>query len=373
MLAAWGGPSTCTCDLLDGLHDMKAQVDLLSSSGAVPDELILGKDKPWMKLLPFDWKTPLALSDNFRHYLEQNPYDVYHINTIWLYPSHITCKIARGNNRPYVLSPHGMLYPTALKVSAWKKWFIKRLWVDNDIHKATCIHATCEQEMKHIRQYGYHGAIAVIPNPVVFPKNVSLRISIPSEKKIGYLGRLHPIKKVENLLEAVAKVVKSGKKDFRLEIMGKGAPEYESFLLQETARLGIRDFVDFIGFVSGKEKYKRLSGLRALFVPSDQENFGMIVPEALICGTPVYASLGTPWSELNDLQCGWWKDNNPETIAEVIKEVLDTSDSDLLAMGQRGRTMIENKYEQHKVAQMMMDLYDWVARKKNKPDFVYEE
>ena len=52
--------------------------------------------------------------------------------------------------------------------------------------------------------------------------------------------------------------------------------------------------------MQGREKYERLANIWTLFVPSAQENFGMIVPEALICGTPVYASLGTPWGELND-------------------------------------------------------------------------
>ena len=98
----------------------------------------------------------------------------------------------------------------------------------------------------------------------------------------------------------------------------------------------------------------------------------MIVPEALICGTPVYASLGTPWGELNDCGCGWWKDNSPETIAEVIIKSLHKSDDDILAMGIRGRSLMEEKYEQHKVAQMMVDLYNWILGKGAKPKFVYE-
>ena len=128
--------------------------------------------------------------------------------------------------------------------------------------------------------------------------------------------------------------------------------------------------MDFVGFVSGKEKYDRLSRLSALMVPSAQENFGMIVPEALICGTPVYASLGTPWGELNDWNAGWWKDNAPGTIAGVIEEILSKSDEELLAMGKKGRMLIEEKYEQHKVAGMMMQLYEWIINGGVKPDFV---
>ena len=142
----------------------------------------------------------------------------------------------------------------------------------------------------------------------------------------------------------------------------------------ETRRLHLEDCVEFVGFVSGTDKYVRLSRLSALMVPSEQENFGMIVPEALICGTPVYASLGTPWEELNSNHCGWWKDNTPSTIAEVIREVISLSDTELLKMGVNGRKLMQQNYEQHMVASMMKHLYEWIVNDKlsmeTKPKFV---
>ena len=102
----------------------------------------------------------------------------------------------------------------------------------------------------------------------------------------------------------------------------------------------------------------------------------MIVPEALVCGTPVYASLGTPWSELNDCHAGWWRDNTPATIAGVIKEILSLMNIELLNMGRKGRQLMEEKYEQHKVAGMMKHLYEWIVEenmaKDKKPEFVYD-
>lgn len=38
-----------------------------------------------------------------------------------------------------------------------------------DIANANCFHATCRQEMEHIRNFGYAGPIAIIPNPTVCP------------------------------------------------------------------------------------------------------------------------------------------------------------------------------------------------------------
>ena len=384
-----GGPSTCTLDMMEGLWDVthpglmqqscgssgskvlgECRVDLLT----VSSNDILGKGRPWLKDVPNDYRTPFVISRNIQKYLRQSDYDIYHANALWMGSTHDTCRIARKLGKPYVLSPHGMLYPTALAVKSWKKKILLNLWYNKDIMEATCLHATCQQEAEHCRQFGYKGPIAVIPNAVVFPKGVEIKESLyrdqSGRRQIGFLGRLHPIKKVENIIYAIDKLSDELKSQISFQIMGKYDDQYEQWLKDEVNRLHLENCVEFVGFVSGKEKYERLSKLAALMVPSAQENFGMIVPEALICGTPVYASLGTPWEELNDWNAGWWKDNSSETIAGVIKEILSKSDKELLVMGKNGRQLIEEKYEQHKVAGMMMQLYEWVDLGGAKPEFV---
>lgn len=389
-----GGPSTCTLDMMEGLWDVthpglmqqscgssgskvqgECRVDLLTVSSIDT----LGKGRPWLKEVPNDYRTPFVISRNIQKYLRQSDYDIYHANALWMGSTHDTCRIARKLGKPYVLSPHGMLYPTALAVKSWKKKILLNLWYKKDIFSATCLHATCQQEAEHCRQFGYNGPIAVIPNAVVFPKGVEIKESLYRDQRgrrqIGFLGRLHPIKMVENIIYAIDKLSDELKSQVSFQIIGKYDDQYEQWLKDEVNRLHLEDCVDFVGFVSGKEKYERLSKLAALMVPSAQENFGMIVPEALICGTPVYASLGTPWEELNDYAAGWWKDNTPETIAGVIKDVLSKSDEELLVMGKNGRQLIEEKYEQHKVAGMMKHLYEWILEENmdetKKPAFVY--
>lgn len=371
MPAKSGGPATCTRDLLEGLFEIGADVRLLTAKSKNPDVHNLGEGRPWLIELQNDFKSPLGLSNNFCIALEESDYDIYHTNALWMYSNHITCKVARTKGKPYVISTHGMLYPTALKIKAWKKKPMLKLWFNKDIQNASCLHATCKQEMEYCRAFGYKGPIAVIPNPVVFPEGVEIKKKVDSQKKIGFLGRLHPIKKVENLIYGAAIAIEHGCESFTIEIMGKGSDEYESFLRKEIDRLNIQSIVNFVGFVSGKDKYDRLSSLRALMVPSEQENFGMIVPEALICGTPVYASLGTPWEELNSYHCGWWKDNSPETIANVILDIISKTDNEILQMGASGRRLMEEKYEQKKVAGMMFDFYKWIVGQITKPSFVY--
>lgn len=383
LTAKSGGPSTCTRDLLGSLSSISSpdgkecKVDLLT----VANPGNLGKGASWLKEVENDYTEPFFFSENARKFMRENDYDLYHCNALWMGINHDTCKVAREKGKPYIISSHGMLYPTALKVHAWKKWILLNTWYKKDILNATCLHATCMQEAEHCRAFGYKGPIAVIPNPVVIPEEAAPQTSPKREgtkRTIGFLGRLHPIKKVENVLYAMALIRDEGlaiNDLLSFQIMGKYDDKYEHWLKEEVKRLGLEDCVEFVGFVSGKDKYKRLQNLSALMVPSVQENFGMIVPEALICGTPVYASLGTPWGELSEYDCGWWEDNKVETIVKVIKGILSLSEKKLHEKGLNGRRLIEEKYEQHSVAAMMQQLYYWILdddlAPNNKPDFVY--
>lgn len=380
-----GGPSTCTLDMMNGLYDIDAHTELLTVKCSNPTCHNLGEGRPWLHEVGNDYKTPFVISRNAQQFMLNSDYDLYHANALWMGINHDTCRIARSMGKPYIISPHGMLYPTALKVHAWKKWILLNLWYKKDIHNACCLHATCPQEMEHCRTFGYKGPIAVIPNAVVFPDYLKSAHREPDsfgfsngKRYIGFLGRLHPIKKVENIIYALDLLRERDNNAINmvgLQIMGKFDDTYEQWLRTEVQRLHLDDNVEFVGQVSGKDKYDRLSRLSALLVPSVQENFGMIVPEALICGTPVYASLGTPWSELNDCHAGWWRDNSPESIAGVINEILSMSENELLQLGCNGRKLMEKKYEQHIVAAMMKQLYEWIVEDKTnilkKPEFVY--
>ncbi len=371
MYSRSGGPTTCTYNLMEGLYDISpGTVELLTIKSKASVDNNIGSGRDWMIETDDDRWSPLEMSSNIVNFLEASESDVYHTNTLWKHTNHATCKIARQKGKPIVLSPHGMLYPTAMQIKSWKKRPMLALWFRKDILNASCLHVTCMEEMRHCRDFGYQGPIAVIPNPVVIPDSMPQSARQHSPKAIGFLGRLNPIKKVENILYAAAMI---DDLDFEIVIMGKGEPEYENFLITETKRLNIEHMVRFTGFVTGNEKYRLLSQLRALMVPSIQENFGMIVPEALLSGTPVYASLGTPWSELNGRQCGWWRDNAPETIAATIREIMSMEESQIMEMGIRGRNLIHEKYEYHQVATMMLDLYRWLAGEIEKPSYIYCE
>lgn len=369
-----GGTSTCTYDLLKALQGLNCNTELLTPNVKNPTDSLMGKGEEWIKVVENDNISPYGYSRNIRQALLASDYDIYHTNGLWMHCNHITCSIARKKGKPYIITPHGMLYPAAIKRSYWKKWPLIKLFFKKDILQASCIHATCMQEMENIRAFGYKGPIAVIGNPANIPPYIDDLKGREKERRFstfGFLGRLHPRKKVENLLYGVALCTPEIRDLIRLIIMGKGEEQYEQFLRKEVARLNLKKNVEFKGFINGREKFEQLSQLDALFVPSDFENFGMIVTEALACKTPVFASLGTPWEELNKRNCGWWMERTPENIAKVMTQITDMTTEEIDAMGERGRTLVEEMFTAESVAKQMQELYTWIAENREKPRFVH--
>lgn len=377
--AQLGGISSCTYELLSSFNRDSITVDLLTPMSKGQNNTILGTGEPWIKTFSNDCISPIQYTAIGKRILKGLNYDIYHINGLWKYINHISCQIAREKGVPYVISPHGMLYPEALKRSSWKKYIVRKLWFNKDVKNAACIHATCIKEMDNIRDFGYTGPIAIIANPINIPEytdalyneKINRLLSIDSNKvlNLGFLGRIHPIKKIENIIYGASKVKNVS---FEIHIIGSGLPEYEEFLKSEIKRLGLSDKTYFHGFVNGYDKFSTLSNLSVLFLPSEMENFGMIVPESLSVGTPVVASTGTPWQSLVKEQCGWWNACTPDDIAEAILKLSSIKPQDLTNMAFSGRNFVLREFEASKISSKMHMLYKYLLGHCEKPDFIYE-
>ena len=154
--------------------------------------------------------------------------------------------------------------------------------------------------------------------------------------------------------------------------MGSWDYKYEQFLKDEVNRLNL-DNVIFTGFVSGVEKDNWLSGLSCLVVPSDFENFGNIVTEALVRGVPVIASKGTPWQDLETYNCGYWINNDQISINDAMVRFFCTPIDERKQMEINGRKLIQDKYTLEQNGKQLAQLYDWILGIGEKPDFVYNE
>ena len=139
------------------------------------------------------------------------------------------------------------------------------------------------------------------------------------------VGRLVQHKQFSVLLEAFKLLTHHS--DVRLVLAGKGPLKAD--LHDLATALEIEDRVDFLGFVPNPYKYMRRASLLA--VSSRYEGFGLILTEALACGTPVVSTdcLGGPSDILNDGEYGDLVDvDDPRGLAEAMARTLsDPPDS----------------------------------------------
>lgn len=363
-----GGPTTCTYNLLKGLRANQVEADVLTFKSKNERAKIIGNDS-FIKLVEDDSIAPLLFSTNFNQFLSNHQdYDLYHANALWTLPSHMTVKAAQRNNKPVVLAPHGMLYPQALKVSKWKKEIIYRLFQKSDLQNVDCLQATCMDEVNHIRNLNIKTPVAIIPNCLHLNAESRLCRKPNNIRRFGFVGRLHPIKNIHLLLECWYNL-KSYTDNCELIIVGNGDKEYELQLKRYVTEKKLNN-VTFSGFIEQEQLKDIIPQFDYLILPSKSENFGMVVPEALINNVPVLASKGTPWEELRTFQCGWWY--NQDDLSDTLIEAIQLPESERIAMGKRGKSLVCEKYSMEEVSLKMKQLYSWILTKENKPSFVIE-
>lgn len=365
-----GGTTSCTYYLLQGLVRQGVDVNVLSYALREGDKYPGEAD--FYRTVPRTGNK-LLYSKSFYEYMQSHPvYDIYHSNGLWQYPSHATAVYAHKMHKPYIMTPHGMLYPEALSRSKWIKKAYTCLWQHADLHRASCIQATCMKELEVIREYGLKNPVAIIPNSVnVGNSNVSIKENNSAVFRIGYVGRLHPYKQVERIIIAISLLPQEQRERIELCIVGGGDVEYENYLKSLTIQYNLTEIVRFCGFVTGIEKEKLIDTFSVVCIVSKSENFGMVIAEALVRGIPVMASKGTPWEDLNTHRCGWWVDNDVDTIASAMRAAIELPEEERRAMGERGRQLIVNHYSVDVVAAQMKAVYEWLMGGV-KPDCVYE-
>lgn len=305
------------------------------------------------------------------HTLEKlSQYDVYHIQGLWQYLGHGVATFARKHQKPYLITLRGMMYPQAMAHSSIVKKISLALYQRKDLQQAACIQATCIEEMEYYREFGFTNPVAVLPNPIETTDVIDRPVRQSNHLRFGYLGRVHPRKRIERLIYAFD-ALRNELEEAELLVIGADDKQYEEFLRKEVKRLHLNN-VRFTGFLTGKEKDEAIMSLSYLVVPSDFENFGNIVTEALVRGVPVIASKGMPWRELEDYHCGWWVNNDQETINRTIVEACKTSEIDRIQMGMNGKRLIIEKYAVDVLGLKMKQLYEWILYGGTKPEFVYE-
>jgi glycosyltransferase involved in cell wall biosynthesis len=260
-----------------------------------------------------------------------------------------------------------MLAPWALHHRRWKKRIAWWLYQRRILAGAALLHATSMAERRDIRAAGLRNPIAVIPNAVDIPASLPERKRVSPNRRVLFLGRLHPVKGLDNLLEAWANVRPV---DWELTLAGPDEEGYRAKLEAIIGQRGLANDVRFVGSVEGEDKWKLYRSADLFVLPTKSENFGIAIAEALACGLPVITTKGAPWQELLTHRCGWWTEIGVEPLAHALREATTLTEAQRREMGERGRQLVEQKYTWPAAAGKMLAVYEWMLGRKEEPDFV---
>lgn len=223
-----------------------------------------------------------------------------------------------------VRMPHGCTDPEKLRYHWYKKRCVAPVerWL---FRRADRIIATCEDEVIWIKSFEPKvKRVEVVPlSSPLSGHNISVPASNNLEEsvklKLLYVGRLHPLKGVEFLLEAMPI-------DSKLVIIGKD--EGEGKKLKKIAQRRGLD-VEFRGVVSEVDKEKAYQWCDALVLPTLSENFGLVIAESLERGKRVITTDGAPaWGGGHDyggrlLYLVGYRDGDRVTRVSLLKNAIE--------------------------------------------------
>lgn len=285
---------------------------------------------------------------------------VCHVHGLWLMPNVYPARIKKQRpSRVLVHSPRGMLSPAALAISPWKKKIAWSLWQESALNLADCIHVTARSEYDEVRALGIRAPVAIIPNGVDIPSSVkNIKVSIHQPRMILCLGRIHPKKNLKNLIQAWASLEKRYP-NWLLRIVGPAEVGYDVELAKFANSMGLQH-LSIEAPVFGAEKIQLLHEADLFVLPTLNENFGMVVAEALSAGVPVISTKGAPWHGLVEENCGWWIDHGVEPLINALDVAMNTNSLILTEMGSRGRVWMERDFNWKNLAREMRSVYEWL-------------
>lgn len=285
---------------------------------------------------------------------------VIHIHGLWFYPQWRAAQIANRRRWPMVVSPHNMLGGWL-----WRRGHVRRLkkaiyfksLLERPLSNARAVHALSDDESARIARFLPGPRRVTVPNALdlaAVDGEIAMAgsTSVGADKYVLFLGRIHPVKGLDLLIESTART-----QGFRVILAGP--PEdaaHERFLRDRIRALGLEERVSFIGPVHGPDKWRLLAGAWVLCAPSHSEGMGMAALEAMAARVPV---ITTPTAGFADMQSagGMLVRTDAVELGAALEAATQWSLEERTSRGRLARSAVESRYSWPKVWPLYEQLY----------------
>ncbi len=287
-------------------------------------------------------------------------FDAIIIHGLWRYTSVGTWRALRRRDIPYFVFAHGMLDPYFKSAFRWKHVQKKLCWMAVEsrvVRDATGVLFTCEEERLRARQTfrPYKCRERVVGLGIANPSGeaeaqkkafLDAYPQLAGKRMILFLGRIHPKKGCDLLIEAFARVAHRDPL-LRLVIAGPDECGWRA----ELEKLATTDRIVFTGPLYGDLKWGALRSADVMALPSHIENFGITVAEALACGVPVLISNGVNiWREIEADGAGLVARADVEGVTSLLEQWLALPETERQQMGERAFRSFTDRFELERFA-----------------------
>ncbi len=371
----YGGPTQSISSLCEALARLGVAVTVFTTDANGPGRLSVPLAKP----VPVEgvtvWYFPLALNGSFFYSpalaatcrKRMGDFDLSVLEGLWAHamaPAAAACRKARI---PYVHPLRGQLQPWALKQKQWKKRLFLALRGRRCLDGAAALHCTDAREAEAAAPLGLKAPCIVVPNGLDVSRFANLpgrgalrrRLGIPDHAiLLLFLGRLHRQKRPDIAVAALA-AAQTLPTEVHLGLVGPDEGSLTPSLLAQAEDLGCPARLHCLGLMEGTDILQALADADLLLMPSDhQESFGRAALEAMAAGVPILVSEGVPvgrWAEAAG--AGRMVPCSAEAFAEAVRDLLAKPEL-LESMGQKGRTLVKERFDIRVVASQMLAQFE---------------
>lgn len=361
-----GGPSRSVPMLVRGLAELGVDITLMTIRSENMNTHALEGTNAKLKVLESSFSRR-----DIAKYLKEEAFQLIQIQSMWDLPYHKVMVEARKQGIPYVITPRGMLEPWSLSQKRWKKKLAWWIYQRNDVQKSACVFTTAKMEAEHVSNLGITTFKSVIPNGIEidgYPCKASIDMV---KKQVLFLSRVHVKKGIELLFEAWKRIHRDFI-DWQLLIVGNGETDYIRALELKIDSLEMSDCIKIHPPVFGDAKTQLYHESALFCLPSYSENFGMVIAEAMSCGTPVITTTNCPWEILNETKTGWCIDLSVDNLEHALREALSMNETDLYEKGRKASRLIRENFDYRSVTRNTLRLYQWLLNGGEKPEFIYD-